>query len=259
MMKKMTEEKTIKPKKEIAIVQKSEVLSVESFISQAIASQLPIKQMERLFSLRKEVKAEQANEAFIVAMSNFQAECPIVEKKKEVKSKAGATVYFYAPLDSIVEQVSKTIAKNGLAYTFDISSDEKELTATCKVTHNQGHSETFTFKVPIGSEAYMTEVQKFGARATFAKRNAFCNAFGIMTGDEDTDATQTDKAPEAKEIKAKIMFLLKALEEKVDTIENISSSVKKLTSLSLDPQNYSEIKGRLEVLLKEKNEYDESN
>jgi len=33
----------------------------------------------------------------------------------------------------------------------------------------------------------MSEVQKHGAAMTFAKRYAFCQVFGIMTGDEDTD------------------------------------------------------------------------
>ena len=36
----------------------------------------------------------------------------------------------------------------------------------------------------------MSAQQKVGAALTFAKRYAFCNAFGIMTGDEDNDANQ---------------------------------------------------------------------
>ena len=34
----------------------------------------------------------------------------------------------------------------------------------------------------------MSQTQVEAAALTFAKRYAFCNAFGILTGDEDTDA-----------------------------------------------------------------------
>jgi hypothetical protein len=40
--------------------------------------------MERFFNLRKEVRAEQAKEAFVEAMSEFQGECPIIDKTKKV-------------------------------------------------------------------------------------------------------------------------------------------------------------------------------
>ena len=36
--------------------------------------------------------------------------------------------------------------------------------------------------------AMMNAPQQTAATMTYAKRYAFCNAFGIMTGDEDTDA-----------------------------------------------------------------------
>jgi hypothetical protein len=52
--------------------------------------------------------------------------------------------------------------------------------------------------VPLGTEAFMSEVQKFGARATFAKRYAFCDAFGIITGDKDNDGA-VDNKQEVKE------------------------------------------------------------
>jgi ERF superfamily len=57
-----------------------------------------------------------------------------------------------------------------------------------KVRHINGHSETARFEVPIDKEAYMNSQQQYGSASTFSKRYAFCNAFGILTGDEDTDA-----------------------------------------------------------------------
>jgi len=223
-------EQNIAKKAEIVVPQKAP--DAFGLITMAVQSgQIDIETIKELRALQKEMKADAAQEQFVQAMARFQATCPVIEKTKPVKNKNGQIVYYYAPIDSIVAQVAKHIAKNGLAYTFDISSDEKELTASCKVTHEAGHSEVFVFKVPIGQEAYMTEVQKFGARATFAKRQAFCNAFGITTGDEDTDATQTDKDPAPIDVRGKISLAVKALGHTPKTADETHALLLKLTGV----------------------------
>jgi hypothetical protein len=42
----------------------------------------------------------------------------------------------------------------------------------------------------------MNDTQKVGAARTYAMRYAFCNAFGILTGDEDTDAVTASEVEE---------------------------------------------------------------
>lgn len=199
----------------IEIVEKP--AEVESFISLAIQNKLPIETLERLFALREKDKAEKAREAFTDAMASFQAACPVIEKTKAVMNKDGKTVrYKYAPLDSIVSQVKKPLADAGLSYSFDEKKDEKTITAICKITHKLGHSETSSFQIPIGSEEYMSDPQKHGARITFAKRYAFCNALGILTGDEDTDAADDEQ----KKINDKIESLKPEI-AKTSTLEEL--------------------------------------
>lgn len=191
-MKTKKTEVTVLPKA-AAVIEKKDDVSVESFISQAIKSNVPIETLERLLAMRDKVKAEMAKEAYIAAMARFQAECPIITKASEVKDKYGKHRYNYAKLETIVSQTKDSIASNGFSYRFDEEKDDKHATAICIVTHEAGHSEVTKFKVEIGTEEYMTNVQKYGARMTFAKRYAFCNAFGILTGDEDNDAQEPDE------------------------------------------------------------------
>lgn len=160
----------------------------EVLIAQAIQQGTPVETMEKLLAMRKELRAERAKEMFDKSMAKFQEECPVIEKKKVVNDKGGKERYKYATLDGIVDQVKGYIAKYDLSYSINVKQDEKFLTVVCTVKHKDGHSEESEFSVPIGNEQYMSEVQKYGARLTFAKRYAFCNAFGIMTGDEDNDA-----------------------------------------------------------------------
>lgn len=183
-----------------------ETKAVNGFITEAISKGLPVETMEKLFSLREKVKAEYAKEEFMKAMANFQKNCPVIEKKQEVKDKGGVLRYKFANLGDIVEQVKKPLGDNDLSYDFITEDLKDQLKITCTVTHALGHSKSSSFQIPIGTEAYMTDVQKYGARVTFGKRYSFCNALGILTGDEDIDAKEEEV----------IQIIPKELVEKID-------------------------------------------
>jgi len=190
--------------KEIAV--NKEATEVESLIGQAISKGASIETLEKLLAMRKELKAEQAREAYTDAIATFQSECPVIKKVKSVMNKDGKSIrYKYAPLDSIVSQVQKPLASAGLSYSFDERKDDKTITAICKITHKLGHSEISSFQIPIGAEEYMSDPQKHGARITFAKRYAFCNALGILTGDEDTDAEDKKSNEKLDSLREKVL------------------------------------------------------
>ncbi len=237
--------------KEIAVSQSAQV---ETFISQAIAANLPVESMERLFALRKEVKAELAKEQFTVALGKFQGECPTIKKTKKVNDKAGKLRYQYAPLDGIADQIRKSLAKNRLAYSWDVKNIEGHMQVTCKITHVLGHFETSMFEIPVDKEAYMSAPQKYASAQTFAKRYTLINALGISTGDEDQDANDVGKEPTPKSEKSQIVFLLKELKQKTGTAAECSDAVKKLTSLVLEEKNFGQIIDRLEVIVEERHE-----
>jgi hypothetical protein len=209
--------------------------------------------MEKLFALREKVKAEQAKEAFVSALSSFQSECPMVEKTKKVMNKDGVSVrYQYAPLDTIVEQIKVPLAKYGFSYTWDVKNEVGFITAVATITHSLGHSQTSEFKIPIDTEGYMTAPQKYASALTFAKRYSLVNALGISTGEEDTDATDVGKEKTPKSIKSKIMLALRTLGEDTSSKLSCDVAVKKLTQLDIKDENLDEIMGRLEILIQEK-------
>lgn len=234
---------------------KKEEGSVDTFISQAISQQLPVETMEKLFALREKVKAEFAKEAFIKAMSGFQRSCPVIKKTKKVLNKDGTTVrYMFAPLDSIVDQIKKPLADNELAYRWETKQETGVVRAICIVTHILGHSESSEFEVPVDIEGYMTQPQKSASALTFAKRYSLCNALGISTGDEDTDATDVGKEATAKSNKSKVIFLLRTLGRNTKSKTDIEKAVKELTQLDLNDENLVEVVTRLEVIVQQANE-----
>jgi hypothetical protein len=164
-------------------------LDVQVLIAQAIDKNVPVETMEKLLSMRMQLKAEWAKEQYHEALAAFQAEMPILKKTKIVMNKDGKTErYRYAPLDSIVTQLRSLIEKHGFSYRIEAGIDGRVVNATCAVTHTAGHSESSSFAVPIDPDAYMNEAQKYAAALTFAKRYAFCDSLGVLTGDQDDDA-----------------------------------------------------------------------
>jgi len=175
--------------------------TAEILIAQALDKGLSVETIERLLAMRKELKAEAAKEAYDEAMANFQAECPVIEKDKKVNfiTKAGDRVdYAYAPLDSIVRQVKELIAKNGFSYNFKTEESAEGVRTVCIVKHKLGHTDSSDFMVTGGGTSLMSAAQIKSSKATYAKRNAFCNAFGIITGDEDNDAPKTKEEAKAE-------------------------------------------------------------
>lgn len=176
------DEVAIKP----ILAQSVEVVNVQGLLTQAIEKNLSVETMERLLAMAEKMQAIHAKKEFDRAMSSFQAECPVIQKRKKVSF--GTTNYSYAPLDDIVDQVKDILSRNGFSYTFDTEQSETMMRVFCIAKHELGHTEKSKFEIQIDTAAKMNKSQQYGAALTYAKRYAFCNAFGILTGDEDNDA-----------------------------------------------------------------------
>lgn len=194
----MKKEKEAKPG-DMVIVQQGEIMPVETnferFIKLAITEKTPVETLERLLAMQEKVEAMNAKRAYDEALSAFQKVCPIISKSKAVYNKDGKSVrYRFAPMDSIISQVRDPLAAHGFSYEADteLSPDGKMITAIVTAMHAAGHSRTKRFQVPIDKDAFMNEQQKVAAARTYALRYCFLGIFGIMTGDEDDDATSIE-------------------------------------------------------------------
>jgi len=220
----------------------------EQLISQGIQSGMSVEILERLLAMRDKLNKEVAVKQFNEAMANFQMECPIISKNKKVMNKDKVTVrYSYATIDHIVSQVGNIIAKNGLSYDFGTVIDGDEVKVVCTITHILGHTKSSGFKVPTDKESFMNNQQRFASALTYAKRYAFCNALGIMTGDEDDDSnSNTESEKKVKEDKTNYIDLLKVVLYKkgAKTLESSLEIYNTVTGLNLKefPNNNEEAK-----------------
>lgn len=172
---------------------------VEGLIERAIEKKTPVETMEKLLAMRRELRAEWATAEYDKAMAAFQMECPVIKKSQEGgKTNSGVVAYKYAPLDVIVNQTKELIGKHGFSYSTKTWTEGDRVKVTVFVRHIAGHMESSTMEVPLGTKTnVMSAPQVVAAATTFAKRYAFCNAFGILTGDEDNDGN-TNKLSETQ-------------------------------------------------------------
>lgn len=201
------------PKGEMAEY-KEQRASVEGMLMQAIKEKTDPAVVEKFLAMRKELKAEWAKEQFDRAMAAFQIECPEVKKLKKAMD-GNKVLYAYADLGSMAQQVKPFIGKNGLSYFIKTETREdpkegKMVKSICVVKHVSGHSEESVFEVPLGTKTgIMSNSQVAAAAATFSKRYAFMNAFGIMTADEDKEEGLKDATP--GQVEAATMLLDKCM------------------------------------------------
>ena len=210
---------------EVVPQQQSVVMNPEILMSEAIKNNASVETIERLLKMRRDLKAEYAKEQFDTAMANFQMDCPIVKKTKSVPLKGGGLAYKYAPIESIVSQVKKYLKKQGFSYMVKTETKGKEVIAVCIAKHKDGHSEESSMTVPLGTKTQvMSDTQVVAAALTFAKRYAFCNAFGILTGDGDDDGksygTEKPKPTGNQDLEARALAQIELAKEKQD-IDNL--------------------------------------
>jgi len=170
------------------------VLAFDPFamLSQAVDKGASVETMERLLDMRRELKQERAREMFFASLADFQADCPVIKKDKDVMVK-GTKRYSYAPLESIIKQVGPILQKHGFSYTFKTVPGSDEVKICCDAYHIGGYAQDSCFSIPIDQGSFMSDAQKAGSASTFAKRYAFCNVFGISTGDEDNDGADAGR------------------------------------------------------------------
>jgi len=187
--------------------------NMQLLISQAIDKGVSVETLERLLAMAQQLDARHAKEQFNVAMASFQSNCPTIRKTKSVTTKTGIVAYRYAPIESIVSQVRGLLKEYNFSYAVETETLDHSVKVTCIAKHIAGHSESSSVTVPFGTQTQlMSDTQVVAAAITFAKRYAFCNAFGILTGDEDNDARKQD-APVQK-----AQF---ATKEQTEEIENL--------------------------------------
>lgn len=190
----------------------------------AVSNNLDIEKLERLLAMQERWEAKEAKKTFLRSLSAFQGEIPEIVKTKHVSFNN----YNYAPLGEIAKQLKESVAKFGLSYRWQISDTEKQLTVTCIVSHESGHSEQTTMSAAPDDSGKKNQIQSRASTITYLQRYTLIGALGIATADEDKDGVKPPAEPSKQEMEQSMKRLaeLKKEVEKLKTATEINVNAK---------------------------------
>lgn len=183
-------------KKEVQVTEEKAVtvISQDQMISQAVASGANLKDLHSLFDLRLKHEANEAKKAYHVAMAQFKANPPEINKDKQVSYKAGGgtTAYKHASLYNVTKCINEALSKHGLSASWQ-TAQNGAVSVTCKITHAQGHSEETTLSAQSDGSGSKNAIQAIGSTITYLQRYTLLALTGLATSDQDDDGKGTEQ------------------------------------------------------------------
>ena len=165
-------------------------VSMADMMLAAINQGIPPEGIKTLSEVYERLEAARAEQAYNDALADFQGQCPIILKNKEITfpTRSGGTFTSrYAEMDTIIEDTRELRAVCGFSYSFEREVTEKAITVWCVVRHRGGHKTRTSFSIPLSREVKLSEAHAVAGAVTFCERYAFRGAFGITTGMPDND------------------------------------------------------------------------
>lgn len=163
----------------------------QALIKEAVAASAPIDTIERLMDLAKDLRAQQAREAWYGAMAMFQRTCPPITKTREARiaTKHGPGYrYTYAPLGEIMTTILPVMGPLGLSVSYRTRHEGDRVIASCVISHEFGHSEASgDIGMPIthgDPDKGANPMQRVGIASTYAKRYALLAIIGLAPEDD---------------------------------------------------------------------------
>lgn len=154
-----------------------------ALIRQAMASDVDPAKLRELLAVREQWEASEARKAFSAAISDFQRDCPIIEKADKAHNKN------YARMDRIWSTVRPLLTGLGLSVTWQVCEMRDGLChLEGQLRHRDGHSERLAMDLPMPDlVSGQNKAQQMGSARTYSQRYATCAALGIVTGDDLDD------------------------------------------------------------------------
>jgi len=222
-----------KAPEETAVAAPLPTTGAANMLELAISKGLNVDAIERLVAMCDRERAEQARQAFFVAMADFQAEVPTLEKAKEVRNKAGMLLYKHIPLEEIVPVIQPIAHKHGFSHKFDTNPVEGGVEAVCIVTHVYGHSESTTVFMPYTEGLNTNAAQNRGIIITYAEKGAYRAAYGLQAA-KDTDANLPDQPAKIgkEQVDEMAALIVEAEVERADVLKHVG--VDALSNMTVD-------------------------
>lgn len=145
-----------------------------------------IDKLERLMNLREQIVEQQAKTAYAAALSEMQAELPVIVERGKIDIGRGKPQH-YALWEDINETIRPILAKHGFALSFRTGRTEQHIVVSGILSHREGHSEETTIHLPIDASGSKNPVQAVGSSTSYGKRYTAAALLNLTSRGEDDD------------------------------------------------------------------------
>ncbi len=165
--------------------------SLMDTIQIAVRQNASVETLEKLWQLQLQIQANDAKNAYHVAMNAFKADPPEILKNKHVAYNQVA--YDHATLDHVCEAAGEGLAKHDISHRWKVEQKPDLVRVTCILTHSMGHSEETTLEGPIDTSGSKNAIQSIGSSVTYLERYSLLAAVGLAAKNGDNDGQGAPK------------------------------------------------------------------
>ena len=170
-------------------IEKVEPTTPAQMLMIAVEQGADIDKLEKLMALQERWEEAQAKKAYVLSMSKFRQDCPMI-----AKTRTGHNTK-YAGLAETIEQIKGLMSDHGLSHGWTTSQQDGLVSVTCTVTHVYGHSESTTLTAGADTTGSKNSIQAIGSTVSYLQRYTLFALLGLAAA-EDTDGN-IDTPPDA--------------------------------------------------------------
>jgi hypothetical protein len=180
-------------KNEIAVVSQSPAAMIMSLMEKS--KYIDFEKIEKFLDIQKKWEENNARKAYHLAMSEFKANPPDIEKDKKVKYKtnAGETAYNHASLGNVTEKINSALSKYELSAGWLTKQEGSNVTVTCRISHSLGHSEETSLTAAPDASGGKNTIQALGSTISYLQRYTLLALTGLATHDMDDDGKASEE------------------------------------------------------------------
>lgn len=221
--------------------------SPAEIIKQAITGGCDLEKLEKLLILQERFEANEAKKAYHRAMTAFKLNPPEIEKDKKVSY--GTTKYSHATLANVTQKINEALSKHGLSASWNVNQNGA-ISVTCRITHEQGHSEETTLTAPADASGSKNAIQSIGSTITYLERYSLLALTGLATHEMDDDgkaSTELITKEEAKEVMDELVALNTPIDlflkyMKIEKMEDMPKSDLKKARIAIETKKSAVVK-----------------
>ena len=180
--------------KKLAVVE-SNIIKPD-YVALAIEKGADLATIEKFMDLQERHEKTEAKKAYVVAMGQFRAEVPAIERTKKAHNSN------YAGLAETISDISEAMINNGISHSWKTAQDETSISVTCCVTHVLGHEECTTLREFPDKSGSKNSIQAIGSTVSYLQRYTLFSILGLASQESDTDGNTRISFEQAEEIEA---------------------------------------------------------